>query len=49
MKERLNALLGITGSEFESLLRLVESRFELSLAQALQSDAWLAPPALTPY
>jgi RNA polymerase sigma-70 factor, ECF subfamily len=46
MKERLKALLGITGSEFESLLRLVESRFELSLARALQSEAELAvrPP-----
>lgn len=38
MKERLKALLGITGSEFESLLRLVESRFELSLAGALRSE-----------
>jgi len=41
MKERLQALLGITGSEFESLLRLVESRFELSLARALESEAEL--------
>jgi RNA polymerase sigma-70 factor, ECF subfamily len=48
MKERLQALLGITGSEFESLLRLVESRFELSLARALQSEAEIALPALAP-
>jgi RNA polymerase sigma-70 factor (ECF subfamily) len=42
VKERLKAQLGITGSEFESLLRLVESRFEFSLARALQPEAGLA-------
>jgi len=39
MKERLKALHGMTASEFTSLLRLVESRFELSLARALESEA----------
>jgi len=48
MKESLKALLGITGSEFESLLRLVESRFELSLARALQSEAELAVRPVPP-
>jgi len=42
MKEQLKALHGLTASEFESLLHLVESRFELSLARALQSQAELA-------
>lgn len=46
MKERLKALHGLTASEFDSLLHLVESRFELSLARALQSEveAVLRPP-----
>lgn len=42
MKARLKALLGITPSEFQSLLRVVESRFELSLARALESEVELA-------
>jgi hypothetical protein len=41
MKERLKALHGLSPSEFESLLHLVESRFELSLARALESKAQL--------
>jgi RNA polymerase sigma-70 factor (ECF subfamily) len=48
MKERLNALHGLTASEFESLLHLVESRFELSLARALQSEAEVALRSLPP-
>jgi len=48
MKERLKALHGLTASEFESLLHLVESRFELSLARALQSAAELPLPSVLP-
>jgi RNA polymerase sigma-70 factor, ECF subfamily len=45
MKQRLKALLGISPSEFESLLRLVHSGFELSLARALQTEATEATEA----
>ncbi|HKO91193.1 MAG TPA: sigma-70 family RNA polymerase sigma factor [Polyangiaceae bacterium] len=48
MKERLEALHGMTASEFQSLLHLVESRFELSLERALRSEAQLAVRSATP-
>ena len=48
MKERLKATHGLTASEFESLLHLVESRFELSLARALESEAELALLSVPP-
>jgi RNA polymerase sigma-70 factor (ECF subfamily) len=43
MKIELQTQLGVTDAEFESLVRLAQSRFEFSLSHALQSELSPSP------